>query len=90
MELMFCIHGDKTETQHRAQMVQLNSKWRTQDSLESADCRHKAITALLQEVQKALTGCSCDPEKSWTLQSWKEEISPTIMLWNVHFCPEVY
>lgn len=84
------LHGDTTETQHRAQMVQPNPRWRSiRDSLESADCRHEPITALFQEVQKALLGCSCDPEKSWTLQSWKEEISPIIMLWDIHFCPEV-
>lgn len=67
-----------------------NSKWRRiQDSLESADWRHRPIVALFQEEQKALTGCSRDPEKSWTSQSWKKEISPIIMLWNIHFCPEV-
>lgn len=67
-----------------------NSKWRRiQDSLEPADWRHRPIVALFQEVQKALMACSCDPEKSWTSQSWKKEISPIIMLWNIHFCPEV-
>lgn len=62
-----------------------NSKWRRiQDSLESADWRHRPIAALFQEVQKALLGCSCDPEKSWTSRSWKKAISPTIMLWNIY------
>lgn len=76
------------QLKHRAQRLQPNSKWRrTQGSLEWADCK-LPIAALLQEVQKALMGCSCDPEKSWTSQSRKEELSP-IMLWNVHFCPEV-